>query len=199
MRIAIDRQFERAEMAFGGTDRAFHDREVGDARRRHIGRRPDQHRDVEMVLQQVRRLDRLLVAAVNEDHAFAGEAHEGDLGCRLGGGREQRRHFRARGAGVSGPAGGFTDVGVSDVAGAVRDFGEQRGFLGAADDQRLAGRRRRTKSLELGTAELARGQDLGAATAARHRRAIERHRVFARADHESCRPIGHWVSRIWAN
>src|SRR6516225_7956089 len=34
----------------------------------------------------------------------------------------------------------------------------------------------------------------GSPTAAPHRRAVERHRVFARADQDVWRPIGHFVS-----
>ena len=141
LRIVVDRELEGAEMALGGADRAPHHGKIGDPRRRHVGGRLDQHRHVEVVLEQVGRLDCLLVAAVNEDHALAGEADEGDLGRCFLRRRDQRRHLRAGRLGVLRPAGGLADVHVFDVeAFGLRGLREQRGFLGAADDERLAGR-----------------------------------------------------------
>src|SRR5262244_2753082 len=149
-----------------------------------------------MVLEQVAGLDRLLVAPIDEDYAFAVEVDERNLRRRLGGSSEQCRHFGTRRIRILRPAGGLADVGVSDV-GAARYFRKQRRLLGAAHDQRLAAGRRGAEFFELGPAELARGRHLGAATAAPHGGAVERHRVFARADQDVRRPIGHFISG-WA-
>ena len=148
LRIVVDGQFERAEMALGGADRALHHREFGDARRRDIGRRLDQHGDVEMILEQVGRLDRGFVAAVDQDHALAVEAHERDVGGGLGGGRDQRRHLRAGRPRILRPARGLADVDEADV-GVLRDFGEQRRFLRAGDGERLAARGGLAERLQL--------------------------------------------------
>src|SRR5262245_60617368 len=94
------------------------------------------------------------------------------------------------------PAGGLANIGICDV-GAAGYFRKQRRLLGAAHDQRLAASRRGAEFFELGPAELARGRHLSAATATPHGGAVERHRVFARADQDVRRPIGHFVSG-WA-
>src|SRR5262249_47625163 len=149
-----------------------------------------------MILEQVTGLDRPLVAPIDQDHAFAAKADERNLGRRLGGGSEQRRHFGTRRMRILRPAGGLADVGVSDVR-AAGYFRKQRRLLGAAHDQRLAASRRGAEFFELGPAELARGRHLRAATATPYGGAVERHRVFARADQDVRRPIGHFVSG-WA-
>jgi len=182
-------------MTFGRTYRAFDNREVGHPRRRDVGGRLDQHGDVEMILEQTARLDRLLVAAVDQGHAFAFEADERNHGCGLARGSKQRRDLRACGACVLRPARGLADIGVGDVR-AFGCFGEQRRLLRAADDQRRVAGGRRAELLQLGAAELAAGQDLGAATAALDRRAVERHRVLTRADQNGCWPIGHLLSGL---
>src|SRR6266446_1735463 len=146
-----------------------------------------------MVLEQVAGLDRLLVAPIDQDHAFAVEADEGNLGRWLGGGDEQCRHFGTRRMRILRPAGALADVRVCDV-GAAGYFRKQRRLLGAAHDQRRAAGRRRAEFFEFGAAELARGQDFGTATALPYGRAVERHRVFARADQDVWRPVGHVVS-----
>jgi hypothetical protein len=193
LRVAIDGELERAEMALGRADRPLHHREIGHARRRHLGGRLDQHRHVEMILEQVAGLDRLLVAAIDQDDAFAAQADEGNLGRLLCRGGEQCRHLGTRRVGVLRPAGGLADVGICDL-GVTGDFREQRRLLGAAHDQRLARSRRGAKTFQFRPTKLARGRDLGAATASLHGRAVERHRVFARADQDVRRPIGHFVS-----
>ncbi len=197
LRVAIDRELERTEMARGRADRPFHHREIGHPRRGHLGGRPDQHRHVEMILEQIAGLDCLLVAAIDQDHAFAVEADEGNIRRGLGGGREQCRHFGSRRVGVLRPPGGLANVDVADVGAAgLCQFREQRCFLRAAHDQRRFARGRCAEFFEFRPAELARGQDIGAATAAFHRGAVERHRVLARADQDVWRPIGHFVSEI---
>ena len=165
--IVVDRDLERAEMALGGADRALHHRKFGDARRRHAGRRRDQHGHVEMILEQLAGLDRALVAAIDQDHALARQADERNLGQRLGGGREQRRHLRPGLGGVGRPAGGLADVGEGDRRRRfLRDLGEQRRLLRAGDGERRAACGGGAEALELGAAELARGRDLRAAAAA---------------------------------
>ena len=51
--------------------------------------------------------------------------------------------------------------------------------------------RRRAEALELGAAEMAAFDDLGAAAGAPHRVGVERHGVFAGADQDFARPFGH--------
>ena len=84
-----------AEIAFCRADRALHDGKFVDA---------DRLSAVGFViitvtsrcsLSRCRGLDRLLVAAVNQNYAFAGERHDRSNGCRHGGGRKQRGHLRA--------------------------------------------------------------------------------------------------------
>ena len=182
-------------MALGGADRALHHRKLGDPRRDHGRRRLDQHGNVEMILQQVARFDRLLVAAVDEENAFAVEAHEGHGGSFLRGCRNERRHLGSGGCRLFRPAGGFADVDERDAAVALFDhLREQRRLLDAADQQRALSRRSGAKLVELGAAQLARGRDGLCATTTLHALGVERHRVFARADKNVWRPIGHYVS-----
>ena len=193
--VAVDRQFERTEIALGRTDGASHNGEIGHPRRWHVGGRPDQHRHVEMVLEQVARLDRLLVAAIDQDHAIAGQVDEGKLGRGLGSRRQQGGHLGTRGRPVLRPAGGLADIGVCHGC-VTGDFREQRHFLGAAHDKRPSALGRGAEFLQLGPAELMRGQNLGAPAAPLHGRGVERHRVFARADQNLWWPIGHLVSDL---
>ena len=79
-----------------------------------VGRRLDQHGDVEMVLEQLGGFDRALVAAVDQRDALAREADERNVGHRLGGGRQQRRHLRPGRGRIARPARGLADVGVGD-------------------------------------------------------------------------------------
>src|SRR4029077_19685828 len=98
------------------------------------------------------------------------------------------------------PARGFANVDEGQVRlpfAVPRRFGKQRRLLRASDGQRLTGRHRGTKPLELGAAQLARGLDLGAATAAPHGSLIERHRFFARAKDDclsAVGAVGHFLS-----
>src|SRR5262249_38019850 len=120
-----------------------------------------------MVLEQVAGLDRLLVAPIDQDHAFAVEADEGSLRRWRGGGSEQARLLGPRRMRILRPAGGLANIGICDV-GAAGYFRKQRRLLGAAHDQRLAASRRGAEFFELGPAELARGRHLSAATATPH-------------------------------
>ncbi len=191
--VAVDGELERAEIALGRADRALHHREIGHPRWRHLGRRLDQHRDVEVILEQVAGLDRPFVAAVDQDHALAAQPDERNFRRRLGGGREQRGHLGTRRIGILRPAGSLADIGVSDVGGPSR-FRKQRRLLGAAHNQPLAAGRGGAEFIEFRPAQLARRRDFRAATASLHRRDVERHGVFARADQDLGRPVGHVVS-----
>src|SRR5262249_55553918 len=130
-----------------------------------------------------------------KDHAPApaGEPNEGAWGNASGRGRENPPNLGTRRIGILRPAGSLADIRVCDVR-VAGEFREQRRLLGAAYDQRLTAGRRRAEFLQFRPAKLARGRDFGAATAALHGRAVERHRVFTRADQNLWRPIGHFVS-----
>jgi len=96
LRIVVDGQFECAEVALGRTYPALHHRERRDPGRNDAGRRRDQHRHVEMVLEQVRSLNRLLVTSINEHDPATVEGDGGDFGHALRSRRDQRRHLGAR-------------------------------------------------------------------------------------------------------
>ncbi len=190
-RIVVDGQLEGAEIPFGLLDRALDHRKIGDARRRHVVRRPDQHRDVEMVHQQLRRLGRLLVIAVNKRHAVAGERHEGNFRhrrCRRG---DQRRHFRAGCLRILRPAGGLADIDERQRGVLAGDLIEQWRFLRAGDGERRTASRGGAEALELGAAQLPPFRHIGAAASAAHGASVERHRVVARADQDVARPFSH--------
>src|ERR1700719_1320802 len=148
-----------------------------------------------MILQQVAPSDLLLVAPVDEETAFAVEAHEGHGGSFLRGCRNERRHLGSGGCRVFRPAGGFANVDGGDAAIPLFDqLRKQRRLLDAANQQRVLSRRSGAKLVELGAAQLARGRDGLCATATLHALGVERHRVFARADKNVWRPIGHYLS-----
>ncbi len=63
--VVVDGEIEGAEMALGLADVTAHDWEVGRTRRRHVGARLDQQRDVEMIFQQIGGFERALVFAVD--------------------------------------------------------------------------------------------------------------------------------------
>ena len=136
-----------------------------------------------MILEQVAGLYCLLVATIDQDHAITVEVDEGNPGQRLCGGREQRRHLGTCRIGILRPPGGLADIGVDDV-GVAGGFREQRRLLRAADDQRLSAGRGGAELFQLRSAELARGQNVSAATATLNGRLVERHGIFARADQD---------------
>jgi hypothetical protein len=143
----------------------------------------------------VTRFDRLLVTAVDEKNAFAVEAHEGHGGSFLRGCRNERRHLGSGGCPVFRPAGGFANVDESNAAIPLFDqLRKQRRLLNTADQQRALSSRSGAKLVELGAAQLTRGRDGLCATTTLHALGVERHRVFARADKNVWRPIGHYLS-----
>src|SRR5205085_5931397 len=96
--------------------------------------------------------------------------------------------------GIGGPAGGLAHVYEGERRSILLlggDFGEQRRFLRAADNDRRSLRGEPTKAVDLGAAKMMRGRYLRAA-AAPHGADVERHRVFARAD-QDLRAFRHLV------
>jgi hypothetical protein len=69
-------------------------------RRRDLVGPGQQYGDVEMLFEQGRRLDRALVASIDEQHARAFELHKRDCRHRLGGSGGERRHLRAGFGGI---------------------------------------------------------------------------------------------------
>jgi hypothetical protein len=63
--------------------------------------------------------------------------------------------------------------------------------LRAGHGERCAASRQFAKAFELGAAELAALDDIGAAADAGYRLAVERHAVFAGTDQDFARPFGH--------
>ena len=123
----------------------------------------DQHRHVEMVVEQLGGFDRALVAAVDQDDAFARQAHQREIRHRLGGGGEQRRHLRPGRRALARPAGGLADVDESE-RGRLSPSAATSENSGASWVQpTISGAPRAAaarNSLELGAAEVARGRDV---------------------------------------
>src|SRR6266852_2752759 len=71
-------------MAFCRADLSLRHGKVGDTWRLQSGGRLDEHRHVEMLLEQIGGFDRLLVTPINEGHALAGEFDEGNFGRSFG-------------------------------------------------------------------------------------------------------------------
>ena len=147
--IIVHRQLKGAKIAFGRADVALHYREVGHRLRRQAAGRLDQHRHVEMLFQQIGGFDRLLVLAVNERHALAGQRHEGDVRHRLQTGGDQGCHFWAGFLGILRPAGGLADIDEGQLGRTLDGLGnlvEQRSFLRAGHGDRRAASRQFTKA-----------------------------------------------------
>ena len=70
-RVIVDDEFEGAEIAPGAADGSLDDREGRGGGRHDLLRSRDHDRDVEMIGQQFAGLDRALVPAIDQDHAFA--------------------------------------------------------------------------------------------------------------------------------
>ena len=145
-------------MAGGARDRAPEDRQLDPARRDHLRRPRQDHRDREPGGQLLRGLERLLVATVDQALALRLQRHaRGRRHVERGLG-EQRRDLGQRLRPLLRPAGALADVDVGD-----RAFGaelgarllEQRRLLGAADDHRRAARDRLLEVRDLRPAELA--------------------------------------------
>src|SRR4249919_208433 len=80
-RIVVDGDFESAEIAFGGTDRALHHGKLGHAQWRELRVWLDQDGDVELVFEQVGRFDDLLVPAVKQRDPLACQRNKGNVRC----------------------------------------------------------------------------------------------------------------------
>ncbi len=181
-------------MSCGRADLAFHDRKLGDTRRRDGRRRLDHHSDVEMLLEQSAGLNGFLAAAVDQDNAAALDIDQRNVRHRLGGCREKRRHLGSSLGAVARPPRGLAKIGVTDRTGPPilrRNIREKRRLLRAADGQSRRASRQSSEAVEFGAAKLPRGRHFFAATAAAHRASVERHRILARADNDVTRGACH--------
>ena len=189
-------------MTLGRADRALHDRKFIDSSWRKRTGPADHHRHVEMVLEQVRGFDRLLIAAVNQNDAFAGESNEGTSGSarpRLQATPPSSVRHQRPADDQPAVSRTLTKMRSAFVLALPRYFGEQWRFLCAANGQRRAGGDGGAKALEFGAAQLTCVLDFRAAAAAPHRADIERHRVLARAKNNGLRAVGHFVPSCRAN
>ena len=75
-RVVVDREFERAEMAAGVTDRALEDRKFIAPARGDVAGLGQKHGDVETVGKALRGLDGDLVAAIDQRDAAALQRHQ---------------------------------------------------------------------------------------------------------------------------
>ncbi len=190
----VDGQLEGAKVAFRRADLPLRHWKVGNSRRLQSSGRLDEHRHVEMLLEQIGGVDRLLVTPINERHALAVEFDEGNFGHSFGCRSNQRRHLGTCLRCLRGPTRGLTNIRVTDIGAAFAPFGDlgkERRFLRAGDDQRIPAGRGCAESLEFSAAKLTRRRDLTAPTAAPHRFGVERYRVFARANQNTPRLIRH--------
>src|SRR3984893_11356053 len=113
--VIVNDDLERTEKTLGRADLTLHDRKFCGARRHQIVGPRDQRGDVEMLLEQARRLDRALVAPVNESNARAFDLSERNVRHRHRGGCDERSHLRSRHRGLGGPAGAFAYVGKAHI------------------------------------------------------------------------------------
>ena len=143
-RVVVDRKLEGAEMSARIADRALEHRKLVGPARDHVARPGQQHGDVETVGEALGGLDCDLVAAIDQRDAVALQRHQRNRRHLLGRRGDQRRGLRAGRGRVVRPAAGFANVdkGELRLREILRDFPEQRGFLGAGDrDRRAVGQR----------------------------------------------------------
>src|SRR5262245_40419362 len=198
-RLIVDSDFERTNVTFGGSNVAFHDWKLGDPRRCDRGLGLDQHCEVELIFEQIRRFDDALILAVKQHDTFARERHERNFRHWLSARGDQCSHFWSSPGRIFGPATRLTNVdkarrcGASDLVG---NFAEQGCFLSACDRNwffsgSLA------EAVELRAAKLPAFNYFGAATGTSYRFAIKRHGVFAGADKYGARPFGHQLINLF--
>src|SRR5215470_7445509 len=77
--VIVDSDLKSAEITFGGADRALHNRKLSYAWRVEPGVWSDQNGDVELVFEQVRCFDDLLIPAVKESDPLACQWHKGNI------------------------------------------------------------------------------------------------------------------------
>ena len=185
-RPTVDGDLVSAEMAPGGADHALEQGDVGDARRQQVIGARQQHGGIEAGRQLLGRVDRALVAAVNQHPAFGYDGHRArvrDLRRRLG---DQRRDLRRRPLGLLRPARALADIDEGEgglVRALIDGLGKKRRLLGAADDEAIALRRRTLEIGDLGTAELPVDMDVLAQRLGQ-RLGVQRHGAFTVADQE---------------
>jgi len=182
-------------MAFGRADPTLYDRKFGRARRRQVIGPCDQRGDVEMLHEQARSLDCLLVTPVNQSNPGAFNMGEGNIRHRGLGSRHECRHLWSRLPRFSGPTGAFAYVGKDHITGAFGgDLAKQRRFLRAADRDRSTRPQQLPNTFEFRAAQLAPVDDFGTTTSTLERTRIERYRVFTRTNKEGA-PIRHQFAR----
>ena len=180
----VDRNLELSEIALGRPDGSLDHGKLGRALRREIFRPRYHHGDVEMVLQQIGRLDRLLVRSVNQDDALAVESDERNVRLRLCRSGEQGRHFGRALRGILRPAGILANVDEADCGFArLRDFGKDRCFLRARHEDGILACRELAETVKLGSAKLAAGSQIRIGAGAAQCIDIERHGVLAGTHH----------------
>ena len=179
--IGVDSQNEGAKMSGGGADPPLEHRETRLARRRDFRTREHQNRQIELIGQGVRDLQRCGVAA--EDQRHAGRLERGDPERCGGDGRrrDHRGHLGTAVAGFGGPAGGFADVDegqrhVGRLGGG--DLGEERRLLGAGHGHGIAHGEGGAEAVQVRAAELARGR-VAAAAGLRERALVGAHGPLA--------------------
>ena len=121
-------------------------------------------RDVEVIGEQFAGFDRSLVAAIDQDDAFARQLTSGKSGVGSAAAASKAAIFGPACAPSVGPAGRLAEV--DEIDGPARSPAssvEQRSLLGAADDQRSLCLRCIAKLIELGPAQLTEGRDLAVA------------------------------------
>ena len=153
------------EMAGEPAQAAAEDREGADRRRDAVGAGRKQECDREPVRQRLRRLECGLRLAVDEAAALRAQ---GQGRCRRDGNHglgEQGRDLGRAAIALVGPAGPLADVGEQDGLGRLAgDLGEERCFLGAGDQKRLARGQGGLVAVELAAAELGVDDGLGPGT-----------------------------------
>ena len=183
-RRTIYRHFKSAKIAAGRARPASHDGEIRLTRRRHRHIPAQQNGDVELFLQAGRGGQRYLIPAQHQGDARAFQVHQGYVRHGLGGGGDQRGHFRPGLFAFSRPAGSLTDIDEDrgGGAGGLGLLGEKRGLGGAGDGEWPAGGERGFKAIKLRQAKLLGATDFNAgATTARQGFAIQQHGIFATA------------------
>ena len=153
-----------------------------------------------MILEQGGGFDGAFVATIHQDDSVARKRDERQFRRRFGGCGRERSHLGAGIRSLFRPTRSFTKVHEAHVRVAAGGLAKQRGFLGAPDRHRRSARDELAKSLELGAAELASGDEPSTATTLMQCPGIERHGVLAgthkdraRVDHRlsqdlACRP-----------
>ena len=187
-RIIVDRKFELPEMSARVPDRALENGKFIGPARDHVAGPGEKHGDIKTIGETLRRLDRDLVAAIDQRDAAAFQRHQRDRRHLFACCGNQRRGFWSRRGGILRPAAGLADVdeGELGLRTTLRDFPKQRLFLGTGNRDRRAFSERLLEKVEVEAAKLVRLRNSSrAATADRFR--VERHGLLATANQEARR------------